>query len=246
MIREVLVKSILSKSKVFNWTLNPYFGCQHGCFYCYARFMKKFTNHKEKWGNFVDIKINAPKLLAKEIKKKKKGKVWISGICDPYQPVERKYKLTRKCLEILLENNWPVIIQTKSPLILRDLDLLRKFQNIEVGFTITTADERIKKIFEPKTSSIEERINALANLHRKGIKTYVMIAPILPGVENLPVKLEGKVDYVLIDKMNYHYADWVYRKYKLEKAMRREFFIKKKDELILSFKNKGILCHTLF
>ena len=246
MIREVLVKSILSKSKVFNWTLNPYFGCQHGCFYCYARFMKKFTNHKEKWGNFVDIKINAPKLLAKEIKKKKKGKVWISGICDPYQPVERKYKLTRKCLEILLENNWPVIIQTKSPLILRDLDLLRKFQNIEVGFTITTADERIKKIFEPKTSSIEERINALANLHKKGIKTYVMIAPILPGVENLPVKLEGKVDYVLIDKMNYHYADWVYRKYKLEKAMRREFFIKKKDELILSFKNKGILCHTLF
>jgi len=246
MIREVLVKSILSKSKVFNWTLNPYFGCQHGCFYCYARFMKKFTNHKEKWGNFVDIKINAPKLLAEEIKKKKKGKVWISGICDPYQPVERKYKLTRKCLEILLENNWPVIIQTKSPLILRDLDLLRKFQNIEVGFTITTADERIKKIFEPKTSSIGERINALANLHKKGIKTYVMIAPILPGVENLPVKLEGKVDYVLIDKMNYHYADWVYRKYKLEKAMRREFFIKKKDELILSFKNKGILCHTLF
>jgi len=246
MIREVLVKSILSKSKVFNWTLNPYFGCQHGCFYCYARFMKKFTNHKEKWGNFVDIKINAPKLLAEEIKKKKKGEVWISGICDPYQPVERKYKLTRKCLEILLKNNWPVIIQTKSPLILRDLDLLRKFQNIEVGFTITTADERIKKIFEPKTSSIEERINALANLHKKGIKTYVMIAPILPGVENLPVKLEGKVDYVLIDKMNYHYADWVYRKYKLEKAMRREFFIKKKDELILSFKNKGILCHTLF
>jgi len=212
-IREILVKNILSKSKVFDWTINPYIGCQHGCTYCYARFIKRFTGHKEKWGEFVDVKINAPEILEKEIKKKKKGNVWISGICDPYQPIEKKYRLTRKCLEILQKYQWPVTIQTKSPLVLRDLDLFKKFQKIEIGFTITTANEKIKKIFEPKAPPISERIKALGKIHREGIKTFAMIAPVLPEAEELIEKLKNRVDYVILDKMNYHYADWVYRKY---------------------------------
>lgn len=91
-----------------------------GCIYCYAQFMKKYTGHNEKWGDFVDIKINSAILLEKEIKKKKRGVVWISGVCDPYQPVEKKYGLTRRILEILSKENWSVIVQTKSPLVLRD------------------------------------------------------------------------------------------------------------------------------
>ncbi|MFC1787059.1 radical SAM protein [Halobacteriota archaeon] len=157
-VKEVYAKTILSKSKVFDYTINPYIGCEHDCTYCYARFMKRFTDHNEDWGEFVDIKINAAGLLRRELKKKQVGKVWISGVCDPYQPLEKKYELTRRCLEVLLKSGWPVTIQTKSPLVLRDLELLREFDEIEVGLTITTADENIRKIFEPKAPPIKQRI----------------------------------------------------------------------------------------
>jgi DNA repair photolyase len=238
-IKEIQAKNILSKSKVYDWTINPYVGCQHSCIYCYAQFMKRFSGHKENWGEFVDAKMNAPELLSQEIKKKKKGRVWISGVCDPYQPVEGKYELTKKCLEILQENNWPVTIQTKSPLVLRDLELLKKFQEIEVGFTITTGDEEIRKIFEPRTAPINERIETLDKLHQEGIKTYAMIAPLLPKAESLVTKLKGKVDYVIIDKMNYHYADWVYKKYQWEK-------IQNGSELANLFKKENIPCQVVF
>lgn len=148
-IREIKSKTILSKSGVHDYSLNPYRGCEHGCRYCYAIYMRRFTGHRERWGEFVDVKINAPELLKAEIKKKKIGTVWISGVCDPYQSVERRYRLTRRCLEILIEHDWPVTIQTKSPLILRDIDILIGAKGLEVGFTITTADEKIKMIFEP-------------------------------------------------------------------------------------------------
>jgi DNA repair photolyase len=206
-IREILVKTVLSKSKVLDWTINPYVGCSYGCIYCYARFVKRFTGHKEKWGEFVDVKINAPEILERELKRKEKGNVWISGICDPYQPIEKKYQLTRKCLKILQKYRWPVTIQTKSPLVLRDLDLFKKFKEIEVGFTITTSKDSIRKIFEPKAPPIPERIEALEKIHREGIKTFAMIAPVLPKAEGLVQKLKNKVDYVILDKMNYHNAD---------------------------------------
>ena len=238
-IKEIKAKNILSKSKVYDWTINPYVGCQHGCIYCYAKFMKRFSGHKENWGEFVDVKINAPELLSQEIKEKKKGRVWISGVCDPYQPVEKKYELTKKCLEILQKNNWPVVIQTKSPLVLRDLELLKKFQEIEVGFTITTDDEEIRKIFELRTVPINERIETLDKLHQEGIKTFVMIAPLLPKAESLVPKLKGKVDYVIIDKMNYHYADWIYKKYQWEK-------IQNGNELANLFKKENIPCQVVF
>lgn len=238
-IKEIQAKNILSKSKVYDWTINPYVGCQHGCIYCYAKFMKRFSGHKENWGEFVDVKINAPELLSQEIKEKKKGRVWISGVCDPYQPVEKKYELTKKCLEILQKNNWPVVIQTKSPLVLRDLELLKKFQEIEVGFTITTDDEEIRKIFELRTVPINERIETLDKLHQEGIKTFVMIAPLLPKAESLVPKLKGKVDYVIIDKMNYHYADWIYKKYQWEK-------IQNGNELANLFKKENIPCQVVF
>ena len=245
-VKEVYAKTILSKSKVFDYTINPYIGCEHGCTYCYARFMKRFTGHKEEWGRFVDVKINATSLLQGEIKKKRAGRVWISGTCDPYQPLEKKYELTKRCLEILSKHDWPVAIQTKSSLVLRDAELLRKFNDIEVGLTITTADENIRKIFELNSPPIKERIKTLEKLHSVGIKTYAMIAPMLPKAEGLVAQLSGKVDYVLIDKMNYHYADWVYRKYKLEYAMTDNFFTQKKIELANTLKKERVPYQLLF
>lgn len=245
-IKEVKVKSILSKSQVYEYALNPYVGCAHACVYCYARFMKRFSGHRERWGEFVDVKINAPDLLKGEVKKKRPGRVWISGVCDPYQPLEKSYELTRKCLEILISEGWPVTIQTKSPLVLRDIDLIKGAKDIEVGFTVTTADDRIRKIFEPSAPPIEKRLYALERLHSEGIRTYAMIAPILPHCEGLIVKLRGKVDYVIIDRMNYHYSDWVYRRYELDWAREDAFFIEKANELRKGFDKEGIPCEIVF
>jgi DNA repair photolyase len=223
-VREVRAKSILSPSKIYPWTLNPYTGCQHACAYCYARFMKRVTGHSEPWGEFVDVKVNAPSLLQAEVRRKKRARVWVSGVCDPYQPLEERYRLTRQCLEVLAENCWPVTVQTRSPLVVRDLDVLRDARGFEVGLSVTTADDRIRELFEPCAPPIAERIAALDALHAAGVRTYAMVAPVLPGAEGLADLLRGKVDYVLVDRMNYHYADRVYRAHGLEDALGDEFF----------------------
>jgi DNA repair photolyase len=245
-IREIQVKSILSRSKVFDYVVNPYVGCQHGCTYCYARFMKRFTGHKEPWGEFVDVKINAPDLLRQEISKKPMGRVWVSGVCDPYQPLERRYELTRKCLEILLKHGWPLTIQTKSPLVLRDVELFKGRKEIEVGLSVTTGDEGVRQLFEPNAPSIKERIQALDELHLTGVRTFAMVAPMLPKAEELATSLSGKVDYVLIDRMNYHYGDWVYKKYGLEGTMTGNFFFSQAQELNAAFEKQGIECQVVF
>ena len=245
-IREIKAKNILSKSQIYDYALNPYVGCTHACVYCYAKFMKRFTGHKEPWGKFVDVKINAPELLEREVKKKKVGRVWIRGVCDPYQPLERKYLITRRCLEILVDADWPFTIQTKSPLVLRDLEIIKRASDAEVGFTITTADERIRKIFEPGAPPSAKRIEALEKIHSEGIRTFAMIAPILPGAEGLIGGLKGKVDQIIIDRLNYHYADWAYKKYGLEWAMEDSFFRQKTDEMKAGFEKEGIPCQIVF
>ncbi|MFQ6120385.1 MAG: radical SAM protein, partial [Methanosarcinales archaeon] len=176
-IKEIKVKSILTRSRIPGvlYCLNPYTGCQHGCKYCYARFMKKFTGHLEKWGDFVDVKINAPAVLEKQLKTAKKEFISISTVTDPYQPLERIYQITRKCLEVLLKYQFPVSILTKSPLVLRDIDLLSQFHDSEVGVTITTGNDAIRKIFEPRAPSINQRIEILKGFHNQGVKTYAFI-----------------------------------------------------------------------
>jgi DNA repair photolyase len=245
-LKEICARRIVSKSKVFDYVLNPYVGCQHGCTYCYARFMKRFTGHKEPWGEFVDVKINAPELLKREVDRIAAGRVWVSGVCDPYQPLETAYELTRKCLEILIQYSWPITVQTKSPLVLRDIGLFKRSDKIEAGFSVTSADDEIRKLFEPSAPSIKERLKALEELYLAGIRTYAMIAPMLPRAEGLADGLKGKVDYVLIDKMNYHYGDWVYRKHSLESAMSYDFFSLKGKELASAFGKHGIECQVLF
>ena len=244
-VKEIEAKAILSKSQIYDYALNAYVGCQHSCVYCYAKFMKRFTGHREPWGAFVDVKINAPELLAREVKKKKKGRVWISGVCDAYQPLEKKYKLTGRCLEILVEQRWPITIQTKSPLVLRDIEILKRSTDVEVGFTITTADEKVRKIFEPGASPIAKRVEALGILHKEGIRTFVMIAPLLPHADGLVDMLKGRVDHVLIDRYNYHYADWAYKKYGMTGALEEDFFLEKGEELRAAFEKTGIPCQKL-
>ena len=244
-VRDINVKSILSKSQIYDYTVNPYVGCQHACTYCYARFMKRFTGHREPWGEFVDVKINAIELLQKAIFKGKPGRVWVSGVCDPYQPVERKYRLTRGCLEVLVGHNWPVTVQTRSPLVVRDIDVIAGKSGVEVGMSITTADEKFRKMFEPCAPPIIERINALDALHQAGIATFAMIAPMLPGSEQLPAFLKGKVDRVLIDRLNYHYADWVIKKHHIETMMSESYFLSKSEELMRAFGEIGIECRVV-
>ena len=245
-VNEIKSKTILSVSKVFDYVINPYVGCQHGCSYCYARFMKRFSGHLEPWGLFADVKINAPELLRKEITKKKRGRVWISGLCDPYQPLEAKYELTRRCLEILAANEWPVTIQTRSPLVLRDLDILKGAKDLEAGLSITTADDKIRRLFEPYATSVEDRLDTLEELHLNGIRTYAMIAPVLPGAEALAEALVGKVDHIILDRMNYHYADWIYRKNKIDNTLSDEYFRKVSDSITGVCKNSGITCEVVY
>ena len=208
--------------------------------------MKRITGHKEPWGTFVDVKINAAELLRKEIFNKKKATVWISGVCDPYQPLENIYNLTRQCLQILTFNDWPVVVQTRSPLIMRDVDIIKEAKNVEVGYTITTADDNIRKLFEPTAPSIPERLNALAELHALGIRTYAMVAPILPGAEKLINLLGGYVDYILLDRMNYHYADFIYRKYGLVENMTEEYFTRVCQQIRSDCLRLEIECSIVF
>jgi len=244
-VREVLAKSVLSKSQIFDYAVNPYVGCAHGCSYCYARFMKRFTGHTEPWGAFVDVKVNAVELLGREIVRKKPGRTWVSGVCDAYQPLEKRYRLTRGCLEILLRHRWPVTVQTRSPLVLRDLDLLRGAPDLEVGFSVTTSDEEIRKLFEPGAPSIPARLEALGELHTAGVRTFAMIAPLLPGAEGLGEALRGRVDRVLIDRMNYTHAHRIYRRHHLEDKLSPRFFEEATRSLRVAFEEQGVECQVV-
>jgi DNA repair photolyase len=246
LVTEIPAKTILSVSQIYDYVINPYTGCQHACSYCYARFMKRFTGHREPWGEFVDVKVNAPDLLRREITRKKPGRVWISGVCDPYQPLEAKYRLTRQCLDILRQHNWPVTVQTRSPLVLQDLDILQTMSGLEAGLSITTADDRIRKLFEPQAPTVQGRLKALAGLHQAGIRTFAMIAPMLPGAEDLVPLLAGKVDYILVDRMNYHHADWVYKQHGLKDMLSQNFFEQTSHKFITQCAELGIDCNVVY
>jgi DNA repair photolyase len=214
-VRDVECKSVLNRSALADYCINPYIGCQHGCKYCYAEsYTRRFTKHTEAWGDFVDIKINAPTILACEIKRKPKGEVYISSLTDAYQPLEQKHELTRKLLEILLKHQFPITVQTKSAMVLRDLDLIKKFQERKIGFTITSLDDNIRKQFEPQSSSVEEKMQALEELRTNGIKTYAFFGPILPYLsdqnleENLHKIAHTGVDYIYVDRLNMKPGLW--------------------------------------
>ena len=213
-INTIQCKTLLTKSRLpeADYCINPYVGCLHGCVYCYARFMKRFTGHDELWGRFLDVKINAREVLAKELARKpKRGMVLLGSVTDAYQPVERKYRITRGILEILLQHDFPVSVLTKSNLVVRDLDLFKQFSQCEVGLTVTTTEQEIACNFEPRSSTPQRRIGALNTLHQSGITTYAFIGPILPGLTDLEAvfaTIQGKVNFVMAESLNLKCGNW--------------------------------------
>jgi len=248
-VREVEAKSILNASKIHDYCVNPYTGCQVGCVYCYASlFMRRYSGHSELWGAFVDVKVNAPALLAKQIVKAKQGTIWFASVCDPYQPLEERYMLTRRSLEVLVDRDFPVEIQTKSARVRRDLDVIRRIPDVEVGFTIATEDETIARLFEPNASPVRERVEVLREFKAAGVRTFAFAGPLLPGnPEKLAALLAGAVDRVLIDRMNYvPTVRGFYARHGLLDALTDSFFRTQSARLAKALRARGILVETVF
>lgn len=181
-ITEIKAASIVTPSKLpsSDFVINPYIGCTHACKYCYANFMKKFSGHNnEEWGSFVDIKVNAVEKL-----KIKPGIITIGSVTDPYQPVEKKYQLTKRILEKLIPHQPKLYIMTKSPLVTRDIELIKQFKECTVSISIAMLDNDLRKLFEPRTASIESRIETIKLLNSAGIKAVTFVSPIMPYVTN--------------------------------------------------------------
>lgn len=201
-------KTLLNKGTGFlsdyGYSLNPYKGCTFGCSYCYVRQMPISLYRKEEWGIWVDIKKRAAEKLCMELSKaKQKGKVTIfmSSSTDPYQPIEHKERITRSLLEVMVENPPDfLLVQTRSPLVQRDIDLLRLLQDrVRVSMTVETDREDIRKHFTPYAPPIDLRLKALRSLAKAGIRTQVAIAPVLPSTEDFPNKLKPWVERICVD-----------------------------------------------
>jgi DNA repair photolyase len=201
------------------------------------------THSDDFWGNFVDPKVNVSEILKVDLKRNKRGGVLLSAYTDPYQPLEYKYRLTRACLEVLLQFHWKVIILTKSNLITRDVDLLSKFKSADVGLTVTTDDDSVREIIEPIAPSIEDRVNTLSHLHSRKIKTYVHIGPILPmDPKELVDMIVDHIDYAIIDKMSYISPELeeLYQRNGFDYALGEDYFKSKEGELRRLLERKNI------
>lgn len=185
-------RSILTKSNlpVSDYSANPYVGCSHACKYCYASFMKRFTNHPEEWGSFVDVK-TWPEI--KHPEKYAGREIFLSSVTDPYQPIEAKHKRTRALLEQLQGSGARISIATKSDLVCRDLDLIKTFPNARVSWSINTLDEDFRKEMD-NAVSIERRLAAMKAFHDAGVRTTCFISPIFPGITDVPAIIERAKD----------------------------------------------------
>jgi len=248
LIREVECKSVLNKSGLADYAVNCYGGCGHSCVYCYARFATRYSHPGETWGSFVDAKVNAPAVLEREVKHRKYGKVIMSSVCDGWQPAEERYGLSRQCLEILLLYRFPVTVLTKGALAGRDLDVLSMpGANVSLGVTLTTLDEKLRRVIEPGASSVMQRLDLLQEAARKGIKTHAFLGPLMPLLtdteENIDALLrlikQVGVEYFYVDQLNRRFGIWqairdmleeyapvlvgTYRKLFFDEAARQEY-----------------------
>jgi len=203
-------KRALSKSGLpgLDYALNPYVGCEHGCAYCYSPAVLGRREYVERWGEFVIVKENLVELLSKEVKRLRRGCIGVGTVCDPYQPLERKTRLTGRALEILRESGFSVCIQTKSSLVLRDIDLLDRERD-EVGVTITTLEDDLARRMEPRASPPGERVNVLEELASTGVRRWIFLGPVIPGVNDSVENLAGIISvarrtgsYVIYDRLN--------------------------------------------
>ena len=219
-IKEIEVKNVMTKSNlpVSDYSVNPYVGCSHACKYCYASFMKRFTNHPEPWGEFIDVKYwpeirNPEKYAGKE--------AFFGSVTDCYQPCEAKYKRTRALLEQLKDSGISISIATKSDLVLRDLDLIKAFPNARVSFSINTLDEDFRKEMD-RGVSIERRLAAMKAFYDAGVQTTCFISPIFPGITD-PVEIieaaKDRCNLVWLENLNLRgdygarIKEWIHEKH---------------------------------
>ncbi len=199
---------VLSKLPGLSYCLNPYIGCEHACKYCYVPSMLRDEEVALNWGQIIKPKVNLLEVLTKEVKKRRRGIVGISTSTDPYQPIEKKYNLTRGSIEVLKNEGFHISIQTKSSLILRDLDMMDP-KLFDVGVTITSLNQELTEKLEPKASKPDERIQILEECSSKKIPTWIFYGPIIPEVNDdyetiikiikLAKKTKSKIIY---DKLN--------------------------------------------
>ena len=215
-ITEVRVKNIVVKSNLpkASYVVNPYTGCQYGCVYCYADFMRRWTGHiDETWGQFVDVKVNAPDLIKENVGDYGDKDILFSSVTDPYQPIEAQYKLTRRLLEKLSKQNpQPTVgILTKSTLVTRDIDILKRFGNCNVGFSFSTLNDEVRRVLEPVTPPTARKINALKVIHDADIETYVFISPIMPfltDIGSIVVELKPYANLFMFENLNVRPSLW--------------------------------------
>lgn len=199
-VKRVKVSSALSRSGLYDldYAYNPYAGCSHNCLYCYARYYTSFREVSENWGRVVYVKNNVLEALSRDVKRYKRGVVGVSTITDPYQPVEASEKLTRKGLEVFFREGFRVSIQTKSPMVLRDLDLLSQNRRlVDAGLTVTTLDQSLAKLIEPRAPPPFERVRALKILSENGIETWVFLGPIIRGVNDSELNIKRIAEVAL-------------------------------------------------
>ena len=192
-IREIEVQSVMTKSSlpVGGFSVNPYVGCPHACKYCYASFMKRFTGHTEPWGTFLDVKHWKP--IANPHKYDGQ-RIVIGSVTDGYNPYEEEFCRTRRLLEELKGTNAEIMICTKSDLVLRDLELLKKFPKVTVSWSINTLDEQFRKDMD-RAVSIERRIAAMRKVYEAGIRTVCFVSPIFPGITDVKAIIERVRDF---------------------------------------------------
>ncbi|MBN1678319.1 MAG: radical SAM protein [Candidatus Thermoplasmatota archaeon] len=184
-VRMVRCRTALSPSRLpgLDWALNPYRGCAHSCAYCYAQDVTRFELARP-WGDVLEVKTNIAHVLRKELQRKREGVVGVGTVTDPYQPAEERFQLTRDCLSVLRSKDMSASILTKSPLVLRDLGLLEGWDDVEVGLSIASMDERLSSVLEPGAPKPRQRMAALERLNRSGVRIYLMAAPIVPGLSD--------------------------------------------------------------
>ncbi len=213
---EILCKTALSRSGLADYALNCYVGCQHACRYCYARYMARFTNHEEEWGEFVDVRVNIAEVLRRQLRRKRVGSVMISSVCDGWQPLEEKYGLTRECLRLLVGYGYDVCILSKSALVMRDLDILAGKGNVELGMTVSTFDEGLRQIIEPMASPTAQRFQSLQAAAEKGVNVWLFMGPLLPFLSDTEENIAGlmreasklPLARLYVDKLNLRPGVW--------------------------------------
>ena len=252
-VREILVDRVLVAEGRNHYYIDPYVGCMIGCPFCNVIDQADFSRRSEglpwlPWGRYLDVKVNAADVLRRETQSVNSGIVRLSPVLtDPYQPAERHYRITRQCLEVLLETELAPVLLTRAPRILDDIELLKRFPRAAVGFSIPTDADRYRQIFEPGADPIEERLDALRTFHAAGVRTFAVIQPVLPmDTDRLLEKVAPFVRAVRLDRM--HFADRVqhlYDEHGLGQFATAEYADETIRRLTAGFRSRGVHIDSL-